>query len=66
MRVALVHEWFTALAGSEKVVEQLCGMYPAADIFAIYADPDVVAHTSYLQGRRIHTSFIKRLPRAAR
>jgi glycosyltransferase involved in cell wall biosynthesis len=66
MRVALVHEWFTALAGSEKVVEQLCSLYPDADIFAIYADPEVVARTNFLKHRRLSTSFIRRLPRAAR
>jgi glycosyltransferase involved in cell wall biosynthesis len=65
-RVALIHEWFTALAGSEKVVEQLCSLYPEADLFAVYADPDIVAQTNYLKGRRLRTSFIERLPRAAR
>lgn len=65
-RIALIHEWFTALAGSEKVVEQLCGLYPEADLFAVYADPEVVERTSYLRGRRLQTSFIKHLPRAQR
>lgn len=66
MHIALIHEWFTALAGSEKVVEQLCLLYPEADLFAVYADPEVVARTSYLQKRRLQTSFIERLPRAQR
>jgi glycosyltransferase involved in cell wall biosynthesis len=65
-RIALIHEWFTALAGSEKVVEQLCSLYPDADLFAVYADPEIVAQTSYLRGRRLRTSFIERLPRASR
>ncbi len=64
-RIALVHEWFTALAGSEKVVEQLCRLYPDADLFAVYADPAVIARTDYLKERRLHTSFIKHLPWAA-
>lgn len=65
-RVALVHEWFTALAGSEKVVEQLCKLYPSGDLFAIYADPSVVASTDYLRGHKLSTSFIGQLPRASR
>ena len=65
MRTALIHEWFTALAGSESVVEQLCHLYPDADLYAIYADPSVVASTEYLRDRRLETSFIKHLPRAA-
>lgn len=66
MRVALIHEWFTALAGSEKVVEQLCSLYPTADLFAVYADANVIAKTDYLRERRLTTSFIQNLPRAAR
>ncbi len=65
-RVALIHEWFAAPAGSEKVVEQLCALYPEAELFAVYADPRVVAQTTYLRDRRLHTSFIERLPRASR
>lgn len=66
MRVALVHEWFTALAGSEKVVEQLCYLFPDADLFAVYADPALVASTDYLRNRRLQTSFIEHLPRASK
>lgn len=64
-RVALVHEWFTALAGSEKVVEQFCGLYPDADLFAVFADPDVVAATDWLRDRRLTTTFIQHLPLSA-
>jgi glycosyltransferase involved in cell wall biosynthesis len=65
-RIALMHEWFTALAGSEKVVEQFCTMYPKADMFAVYADPAVVAKTDYLRDRNLRTTFIQNLPRAAK
>lgn len=64
MRVALVHEWFTTIAGSEKVVEQILHLFPQADVFAVYADPEVVNRTPFLQGRQVHTTFIQRLPRA--
>lgn len=64
MKVAVVHEWFTAIAGSEKVVEQILLIYPNADIFVVYANPDTVKKTSFLMGRKIHTSFINKLPRA--
>jgi glycosyltransferase involved in cell wall biosynthesis len=63
--IALVHEWFTALAGSERVVEQFCKLYPDADLHAIYAEPEVVAATDYLKNRRLKTSFIKHLPGTA-
>lgn len=64
--VAIVHEWFTKLAGSESVVEQLCQLYPEADLFAVYADPEVVSTTPYLKNRRLQTSFIQRMPFAAK
>jgi glycosyltransferase involved in cell wall biosynthesis len=65
-RVALIHEWFTALAGSERVVEQICGLYPQADLFALYADPTSVASAEWLRSRHIQTSFIQDLPLAAK
>ena len=66
MRVAVVHEWFTALAGSERVVEQICDLFPQADLYTVFADPKSVASADWLRSRRIQTSFIQRLPRAAK
>jgi glycosyltransferase involved in cell wall biosynthesis len=64
-KVALVHEWFTQIAGSEKVVEQICRLFTDLDLYAVYADPALVASTDFLQERRLGTSFIQRLPNAA-
>jgi glycosyltransferase involved in cell wall biosynthesis len=66
VKTAVVHEWFTALAGSEKVIEQFCKLYPEADLFAVYADATTVAKAEYLQGRAIQTSFIQNMPKAAK
>lgn len=63
-KIAIVHEWFTVLAGSEKVVEQLLLLYPEADVFCVIADEQVVAATPYLKHRNITTSFIQSLPMA--
>ena len=62
MKVALVHDWLTGLRGGERVLEQLCLLYPAADIFTLVhvrgsAGP-------IIEGHRITTSFIDRLPKA--
>lgn len=65
-KVALIHEWFTVIAGSEKVVEQILHIFPQADVFAVYADPDTVKATPFLQGKRISCSYIQKLPRASR
>src|SRR5258708_40224867 len=35
MKIALVHDWLTGLRGGERVLEQLCLLYPDADIFTL-------------------------------
>ncbi|TMA20161.1 MAG: glycosyltransferase family 4 protein, partial [Deltaproteobacteria bacterium] len=39
MKVALVHDWLTGLRGGERVLEQLCLLYPEADIFTLIYVP---------------------------
>lgn len=63
-RIAIVHEWFTTIAGSEKVVEQILHLFPQADVFAVHADPETVRTTKFLQGHNVKSSFISQLPRA--
>lgn len=65
MRVAIVHEWLTTLGGSERVLEQMLAMFPAADLFALvdFLPPEL---RGLLGGRRVTTSFIQRLPGAER
>jgi glycosyltransferase involved in cell wall biosynthesis len=64
-RIAIIHDWLSTYAGSEKVVEQMLHVFPQADLFAIVDFlPDADRHM--LQGRPVHTSFIQRLPFARR
>lgn len=65
MKIAIVHEWLSSWAGSEKVVEQWLLMYPQADLFAVVDFlPEADRHR--LHGRVPRTSFIQRLPGARR
>ncbi len=64
-RVALVHEWMTTYAGSERVLEQLIGMFPSADVFAV-ADFVPPAERAFLCGKHPKTTFIQRFPGASR
>ena len=64
MRVALVHYWLVNRRGGEKVLESLCRMYPEADIFTHVLHPDCLSPT--LRAHTIRTTFINRLPGAAR
>jgi glycosyltransferase involved in cell wall biosynthesis len=64
MKVALVHYWLVTMRGGEKVLEELCALYPGADIFTHVIDPDRVSDT--IKSRRVTTSFVARLPGAKR
>ena len=61
-----MHEWLTTIAGSERVLEQLCQIYPEAEIFTLVADPKTLAAHAFLRGRKVHTSFLQSLPGATR
>lgn len=54
MRVALVHYWLVGQRGGEKVLEALARMFPDAEIFTLFYDPDAVS--PLLRSRRIHLS----------
>jgi glycosyltransferase involved in cell wall biosynthesis len=56
-RLAIVHEWVAARAGSEQVFEALAQLYPEADLHALTVDPSVPLD---VQGRSIRTTFLDR------
>jgi glycosyltransferase involved in cell wall biosynthesis len=64
MKVALVHYWLVTMRGGEKVLEELCRLYPEADIFTHVVVPEKVSDT--IKAHKITTSFISRLPGAAK
>jgi glycosyltransferase involved in cell wall biosynthesis len=60
MRVAIIHYWLIGTRGGEKVIEQLCHMYPSADIFTHVINRDKISDT--ILKHRIETTFIGKLP----
>jgi glycosyltransferase involved in cell wall biosynthesis len=63
-RVALVHDFLVDLRGAERVLIELCEIWPDADIFtAIY---DERGTEGRFANRNVHTSFIQRLRPSAR
>jgi glycosyltransferase involved in cell wall biosynthesis len=62
LRVAIVHYWLVGMRGGEKVLEALCDMFPAADIFTHVYIPEAVSER--IRRHRVATTFIGRLPRA--
>lgn len=63
-RVAIVHYWLVGMRGGERVVERLLHLFPQADIFTHVYVPEAVS--ALIRSRPVHTSFINRLPGAAR
>ncbi len=62
LKIALVHDWFIVKGGAERVVEQMLEMVKNHDVeiftlFYFYEDKD-----SPINNRRIHTSFLQRVP----
>jgi glycosyltransferase involved in cell wall biosynthesis len=54
-RAAVVHEWLASRAGSEKVFEQLAGLLPTAQLFALTKDPTVEFS---LDNRQVRTTVL--------
>jgi nucleoside-diphosphate-sugar epimerase/glycosyltransferase involved in cell wall biosynthesis len=63
-RVALVHDWLTVPGGSEQVLAALLELFPDAEIFTSVYDPE--PWPPIIRERKVHASFVGRLPRAAR
>jgi glycosyltransferase involved in cell wall biosynthesis len=63
-RIAIVHYWFVAHRGGERVVETMASMFPQADLFSLVVDPEALPDS--LRQRSIETSFLQRLPGSRR
>lgn len=64
MRVAIIHYWLVGMRGGEKVLEEIAGLYPQADIYTHVVDPSRLSPA--LAGRDIRQTFIGGLPFARR
>jgi len=60
MKVALVHDWLTGMRGGERVLEVLCDLYPAADVFTLVYVPGSVS--ARIERHRIVPSYLQRVP----
>ncbi len=34
-KIAIIHDWLVTYAGAERVLEQMCKVYPDADLFSM-------------------------------
>jgi glycosyltransferase involved in cell wall biosynthesis len=61
MRVALVHYWLVGHRGGEKVLEAMCRIFPSADIFTLFYEPETVS--PLIRSRRVIASRLNPLRR---
>lgn len=61
MRIAVVHDWLTGIAGAEKVLEQILLVFPQADLFSLVDFLPAHQRCSILN-KTVQTSFIQKLP----
>jgi glycosyltransferase involved in cell wall biosynthesis len=59
-RIALVHDWLTGMRGGEKVLDQLCRLYPTAPLWTLLHCPGEVSKA--IEARPIHTSLLQHMP----
>ena len=60
MKVAIIHYWLNKMRGGEKVLENICSLYPDADIYTHVYTPDNISKR--LKKHKIYTTFINSLP----
>jgi glycosyltransferase involved in cell wall biosynthesis len=61
LKIAIVADWLTTYAGAERVVEQMLHCFPQADVFAL-VDTVPESERAFLQGKKVHTSFLQGWP----
>jgi glycosyltransferase involved in cell wall biosynthesis len=64
VKVALVHDWLTGMRGGERLLERVAALWPDAPIFTLVWKRGSVSPA--LESHPIVTSFLQRLPDAAR
>lgn len=61
-RIALVHEWFSVYAGSERVTSAIITLFKQADIFCLVNFFNKEDSLIVFGNRKIKTTFIQKLP----
>lgn len=64
MRCAIIHYWLLGMRGGERVVESLCRLFPEADIYTLFYEPDRVSPA--IRSHRVTASFLNPFKRCYR
>jgi glycosyltransferase involved in cell wall biosynthesis len=61
-RIAIVHDWCPTFRGGERVLAQLCKLFPGADVFTLFDFLPPEIKSEHFPGVAFHTSVANRLP----
>ena len=61
MNLAIIHEWLNVFGGSERLLAEILGMYPQAQLYALIHNSENLIDTP-LENHSIKTSFMQRIP----
>jgi glycosyltransferase involved in cell wall biosynthesis len=59
-KVAIIHDWLNGMRGGEKVLEEILRLYPGADVFTLFYEPEKVS--PLIRSKRVFTSRLNRNP----
>lgn len=62
LKIAIVHDWFLAVGGAEKVIKQMLLVYPNAQVFCLFDLFDDEQRQEILQGKTTEQSPFAALP----
>ena len=64
MKVAVVHDWLFERRGGERVLEAILGLFPKADVYALFGRPDPSTFLQLAPGSRhvFRFSFLQSVP----
>jgi len=57
-KVALIHDWLNGMRGGEKVLEEIIELFPGADVFTLFLEPDKIS--AKIRRQKIFTSGLNR------
>ncbi len=62
LKTAIIHDWLSSYAGSERVVESFTNLWPDADVFTLFNFLNEEEQKIILKEKIPNTSFIQNLP----
>ncbi len=60
--IAIVHDWCPSFRGGERVVAEMCKLYPQADVYTLFDFLSDEVKQEFFPGTAFHTSIANRLP----